>query len=137
MPKITTFMLCKDIIDMRRPNEAALTHLVAPKGLLSVQGLPAKISFGVSVGIVDISWANIKDISYEIYSPNGECLEKSPVLKIPEKYINASVSDIALNVKVENMYVPREGDYKFVLLINGECVGEKTFPVFQIHAETK
>lgn len=134
-------MLCENIIDMRRPNEAALTHLVAPKGLLNVQSLPAKISFGVSVGIVNINWNNIKDISYEIYSSNGECLEKSPVLRIPDEYTQASASanvqNIAFNIKVKNMNVPEEGNYKFVLFINGECVGEKSFPVLQASTEIK
>ena len=141
MPKIATFTLCEDITASINGNGERRTCLTGPKAVLSLSHIPGNCSFGIGLGLINVDWSRDRKIAYEIWSPNGTCVEKSETLEIPDKYANVAVpvaqQNISLNIKVMNMHVPKEGDYKFVLLINGECVGERTFPVFQIHAETK
>lgn len=135
MPKLATFILCEDIIATTNDNEESRTCLAGPKASLSLSHIPGKCSFGIGVGLVNVNWSRDRKIEFEIWSPSGTCVQKSEIIEIPDEYANTAVpvaqQTISLNIKVKNMNAPEEGNYKFVLFINDERVGEKSFPILQ------
>lgn len=141
MPKLATFTLCEDITAITNDNGERKTCLTGPKASLSLSRIPGNFSFGIGLGLVNVDWSRDRKIAFEIWSPSGTCVEKSETIEIPDEYANTDIpvaqQNISFNAKVENMNVPEEGNYKFVLFVNGERVGEKSFPVLQASTEIK
>lgn len=141
MPKLATFTLCEDITAITNDNGERKTCLTGPKASLSLSRIPGNFSFGIGLGLVNVDWSRDRKIAFEIWSPSGTCVEKSETIEIPDEYANTDIpvaqQSISFNAKVKNMNVPEEGNYKFVLLINGKCVGEKSFPILQASTEIK
>lgn len=141
MPKLATFTLCEDITAITNDNGERKTCLTGPKASLSLSCIPGNFSFGIGLGLVNVDWSRDRKIAFEIWSPSGTCVEKSETIEIPDEYANTDIpvaqQNISFNAKVENMNVPEEGNYKFVLFVNGERVGEKSFPVLQASTEIK
>lgn len=141
MPKLATFTLCEDITAITNDNGERKTCLTGPKASLSLSCIPGNFSFGIGLGLVNVDWSRDRKIAFEIWSPSGTCVEKSETIEIPDEYANTDIpvaqQSISFNAKVKNMNVPEEGNYKFVLLINGKCVGEKSFPILQASTEIK
>ena len=141
MPKLATFTLCEDITAITNDNGERKTCLTGPKASLSLSRIPGNFSFGIGLGLVNVDWSRDRKIAFEIWSPSGTCVKKSETIIIPDEYANTDIpvaqQNISFNAKVENMNVPEEGNYKFVLFVNGERVGEKSFPVLQASTEIK
>lgn len=141
MPKLATFTLCEDITAITNDNGERKTCLTGPKASLSLSRIPGNFSFGIGLGLVNVDWSRDRKIAFEIWSPSGTCVEKSETIEIPDEYANTDIpvaqQNISFNAKVENMNVPEEGNYKFVLFVNGERVGEKSFPILQASTEIK
>lgn len=141
MPKLATFTLCEDITAITNDNGERKTCLTGPKASLSLSCIPGNFSFGIGLGLVNVDWSRDRKIAFEIWSPSGTCVEKSETIEIPDEYANTDIpvaqQNISFNAKVENMNVPEEGNYKFVLFVNGERVGEKSFPILQASTEIK
>ena len=105
MAKIAMFMLC----DAISPEHSQM-KLISPQFVLRPDFIPGNFSFGICAGISDIP---DDKIIYRLPDSNFERDAK-------EEDIPREAQGFMIAMEVRNIPVKLEGEYKFVLYINGE-----------------
>ena len=100
MAKIAMFMLC----DAISPEHSQM-KLISPQFVLRPDFIPGNFSFGICAGISDIDASDAYKQAY---------------LDAKEEDIPREAQGFMIAMEVRNIPVKLEGEYKFVLYINGE-----------------
>ncbi len=119
MAKIAMFMLC----DAISPEHSQM-KLISPQFVLRPDFIPGNFSFGICAGISDIRPTTDTKMGFSIISPDDEIIYRLPDSNFErdakEEDIPREAQGFMIAMEVRNIPVKLEGEYKFVLYINGE-----------------
>ena len=136
MPNISTFMLCDSIQNIPTVDGGFVPGLFSPQLALRPRVIPGAFTFGVAVGIVGVDLTKENILRAEILNPEGKTVfaQADEMLKVVSKddvHLPKDNQGFILCTEIRNLGIETEGNYKFVVYINNEKIGEKEIPIFK------
>lgn len=136
MPRVITFAFSDSIQITKQENGREITALVNPIAVLKPRYMPGTLSFGLTLSILDLDLSQANEIEVQVVAPSGAKMEPLGKIEIPPAPIqdmgvlHRNYHGIALNIDARNYNLPEEGDYKVLVIVNGEQVSENLMPVY-------
>lgn len=135
MANIVSFVVCDAINNISPDGERSVPALVAPQIALRPQFIPGNFSFGISVGVADIDLKVENRIRLTISDPAENiihALGENELPRVPAKdTMPQAFQGFMLAIDIRNLPIQSEGEYKFSVYLNDECIGVQTIPVFK------
>ena len=135
MAKITSFVVCDSVTNFPASPEKSIPALVAPQIALRPQFVPGNFSFGIAVGISDIDLHTENKVRFAIVDPAGNTVHdagETTLMQIPNRdTLPAQYQGFMMTMDIRNLVVEAEGEYRFVVYVNGECIGENIIPIYK------
>ena len=130
MVKISMFMLC-DALSLVKSQMT----LISPKPILRPHFIPGNFSFSLCIGMSGIRPTTQTKIGFYITDPHGDVVHK--FYSIPfekdakEEDIPLEAQSIMLAMDIRNIPVKLEGEYKFVLYVDGQEADSHGFYIYK------
>lgn len=135
MPKIASFILCDSIENINNSENEVMTKLVSPQIVLRPQYIPSNFSFGMALGISEITLKNQNSMKFTIKSPKGKVIQDSGVNPLPiinvEDTLEEKFQGFVINIDIRNLEISEAGIYKLEIFINDQTIGEENIPIFK------
>lgn len=135
MAKVVSFVICDSIQNMPSPQNELVPTLVAPQIALRPQFIPSNFSFAMAVGISDIDLQAENQMRFVILDPGGVNIHDTGDSVLPKiedhDVLPREYQGFMVNMDIRNLTIPREGEYRFMFYMNGDCIGEYSVPIFK------
>ena len=129
MAKIAMFMLCN-----RVATEGTDTNLISPQLALRPDFIPGNFSFGLCVGISAVQPEDEK-IQFTIIGPSEVIIHEASNIPLNNLKVDNNVPlearGFIVSIDARNVCIEQEGEYRFILTINGEETDSRSFYIYK------
>ena len=135
MAEIVSFMVCNSINNIPTPDNVMVSNIVSPQIVLRPQFIPGNFSFGVAIGIAGVDLSKPNKIRFQINGPDGKSVHDSGESDVPgdrpDDILPAKYQGFVICLDIRNFVIEQQGEYQFLLYLNGEKIGTNIIPIFK------
>ena len=131
-PVLSSFIFSEDTQQITNPAGSTL-HIVNPLNLIRPQFIPSGYSFSVSFGILKIDPKRDYKIQFQLLHPSGNIAVDTNEINltsppIADQTLPSDSHGAMLNFDFRNVPLREIGEYKGVVKVDGEVIGE--YPLY-------
>ncbi|WP_027416505.1 DUF6941 family protein [Aneurinibacillus terranovensis] len=130
-PKLRYLLPFESASVMPQPNGETKAVLVQPLMNFVAPFIPTQISYQLSIGISNLDENTQYKLRLETHDPEGNLIDTQEGPFQVAKVQDNVIPSIGIMMDFRNIIINQTGEYKFILYVNGEYLGEQTLEIYE------
>lgn len=135
-PKITSFIFSEDTEQaINHGTKGNVLHIVNPLHIIRPQFIPSGYTFSVTFGVKGLDPDSEHKIRFRLLTPSGSSAMDTNDISLPkntgfDRLLPLELNGLMINLDFRNVALREIGEYKGVVLVNDEVIGDYPLDVY-------
>lgn len=135
-PIITSFIFSEDTEQAFNPGaKGNILHIVNPLHLIRPQFIPSAYTFSITFGLKGLDPDSEHNIRFQLLTPSGSSAMDTNDISLPkntgfDRNLPKDVNGLMLNLDFRNVALREIGEYKGIVFVNNEAIGNYPLDVY-------